>query len=112
MFKLQLFEQLNTLVSLLICCRSPVQDMAGIVGQAERAAAWVLDYAKQKRKRVWLVGHSAGQPAQKTENITLDPDLDLVLDPNWTKILDPDPNSKSTTLLSLKKCFFFVYVFY
>ena len=43
MFKLQLFEQLNTLVSLLICCRSPVQDMAGIVGQAERAAAWVLD---------------------------------------------------------------------
>ena len=75
MFKLQLFEQLNTLVSLLICCRSPVQDMAGIVGQAERAAAWVLDYAKQKRKRVWLVGHSAGQPAQKTENKTLDPDL-------------------------------------
>jgi len=40
--------------------RAPVQDMAGIVDQVERAAQWILNYAEEKQKKVWFSGHSAG----------------------------------------------------
>ena len=40
--------------------RAPSQDMGGIVDQVERAAAWLVRYAKERGMTVWLSGHSAG----------------------------------------------------
>jgi len=40
--------------------RAPSQDMAGILGQVERAAAWLVRYARERGLSVWLSGHSAG----------------------------------------------------
>jgi len=40
--------------------RSPGQGMGGIIGQVERAGAWLVRYAKKRGMSVWLSGHSAG----------------------------------------------------
>jgi len=40
--------------------RAPKQDMGGILAQVERAAAWLVRYAKEKGMTIWLSGHSAG----------------------------------------------------
>jgi len=47
-------------VAVVHYARAPEQDMAGIVAQVERAAAWLVRYAREKGLSVWLSGHSAG----------------------------------------------------
>eukprot|EP00092_Neocalanus_flemingeri_P082997 GFUD01104109.1.p1 GENE.GFUD01104109.1~~GFUD01104109.1.p1 ORF type:complete len:294 (+),score=106.62 GFUD01104109.1:76-957(+) len=47
-------------VAVVNYARAPEQDMGGIVGQVERAGAWLVRYAKERGLSVWLAGHSAG----------------------------------------------------